>query len=191
MDAQFSNILRFLKSIEEPVEQEIETVDQEQVDYNNSLLKDYAVDNIEPEVTNEPDIFSNDIEHDTIENFVIPELEDISSELEGDIEQELEQANEVEDKPEVLCWRDTINFINSAKALSECLGDVLYNTEKWIGTISGYEEYSSNGMYHILGLTGTDGLIVTLEYTNLDNEVVYVTVTISNNNVTVVKVEKW
>ena len=67
---------------------------------------------------------------------------------------------------------------------------MLYNTEKWIGTVSGYEEYSSNGMYHILGLTGTDGLIVTLEYTNLDNEVVYVTVTISNNNVTVVKVEK-
>jgi hypothetical protein len=177
MDANFAKLMRLINQID-----------------NNSKSEEEQYDLDMGQEISQPEEVSLDIEE--IEPFDMSELDDSDNiEIEepivdGNIQDELESHEEEQkQKKEILCWRDTINFINTAKSLSEFLAEVLFNPEKWVGSVPEYEDYTSNGLYHILGMTG-DGLIVTLEYVNLDNEIVYVTLTLSNDGVNVVKVEK-
>lgn len=169
--------------------------DPTQEDFNNEVCGDCSIDNFEDI---EPEDFEDEFDFDDSE-YIEPDRSvsdefDFEDNFEYDepmaIPSEDEQPEEVKNDRDIIAWADTTNFVISAKRLSEFLGDVLFQPERWIGDIDGYEDYMCTGEYYILSLNSTHGLIVSLVYENIEDKGIYVTISLNEEGVNILKINE-
>lgn len=166
--------------------------DPQQEEFNKQVCGDCSIDDfddIEPE-DYEDDFDFDDSEYVEPDVSVSDEFEDIDDD---DVQMgvpEDEQPEEVKNDRDIIAWADTTNFVISAKRLSEFLGDVLFQPERWIGDIEGYEDFMCTGEYYILSLNSTHGLIVSLVYENIEDKGIYVTISLNEEGVAILKINE-
>lgn len=95
-----------------------------------------------------------------------------------------------EELSNVTPWLDVSSFTNDVMIATSRITDIVYNTERWIGTLDGLEEYEATGQYFIMAMTAVDGLVVSLVYRDLTSAVAVVTIAYKNDTVKILSVEK-
>lgn len=165
------------------------TKDETQEEFNDQIVSPDVIDEFEDI---EPEDYEDDFDFEDEEDFdCVNDCEEIQY-VEPDPNV---MCDELPDTPtdattekDIIAWADTTNFVISAKRLTEFLGDVLFQPDRWIGSIQGYEDYMCTGEYYILALNSTHGLIVSLVYENIEDKGIYVTIALNDEGVTLLKV---
>lgn len=201
---QMIDLEKELDSRQQPNNVEYTDIDPIQDQYNSNYISnslpscdvDYSQDStvIEPVATPEDEF--------TLDSFEDEDYEEDYDSIDGCVDQycgseeiepmdnasidrsQYQQHTPSEQSPQdIVAWADTTNFIISAKRLSEFLGEVLYNPDKYIATIEGYEDYMPTGAYYITGMTSTQGMIVSLTFENMNDELIFVNVILNDEGV--------